>query len=84
MVLKFIFFPKEKQSGWLLKKGKWPKGGSPGFYNGFFNEDYEFVGGKNKLDRCNGGNLNGKYTYFITDKYPYLPRCLYGEISSDI
>ena len=75
--------PGEKISGWVLRKGKRPAGSPPGFYNGFFNEDYQFVASNNKLDRCNGGILNGKYTYFITDEYPYLPRCLYGKISPD-
>ncbi|MBK17980.1 MAG: YHYH protein [Rhodospirillaceae bacterium] len=75
--------PNGKPSGWALKKGQRPSGGPPGQYDGMFNEDYEFVGGSEKLDRCNGGTLNGKYVYFVTDSYPFLPRCLYGEVSSD-
>ena len=34
------------------------------------NEDYEYVGGQNRLDRCNGGETRGNYAYFITDNYP--------------
>ena len=77
------YLPEKKKSGWFLRQGTRPVGAPPGFYSGLFNEDYEYVGGKNKLDRCNGGSLDGKYAYFITDQYPFLPRCLYGKISSD-
>ena len=31
------------------------------------------------LDSCNGIELDGKYVYFMTDEYPYGPRCLNGE-----
>ena len=75
--------PAEKKSGWTLKQGMRPLGGPPGVYSGLFNEDFKYVGGKNKLDQCNGGYLHGKYVYFLTDDYPFLPRCLYGEISPD-
>ena len=77
------YLPGKKKSGWFLRQGNRPSGGPQGFYDGSFNEDYEFVGGENKLDRCNGGILDGRYVYFITDTYPFLPRCLYGKLSSD-
>ena len=77
------YLPRKKKSGWKLKEGMRPRGGPPGVYDGLFNEDYEYVGGKNTLDRCNGGEISGIYAYFITDNYPFVPRCLYGEISSD-
>jgi len=77
------YLPGEKKSGWKLKEGIRPRGGPPGVYDGLFNEDYEYVGGKNTLDRCNGGEILGIYAYFITDNYPFVPRCLYGKISSD-
>ena len=51
-------------------------------YAGSYNEDYEYVGGENRLDQCNGGNIRGDYAYFIKDSYPFVPRCLYGDISS--
>ncbi len=69
-------------SGWKLKSG-FRKDGPMGTFDGMFNEDYHFVGGKNTLDKCNGGNLNGRYVYFITKTYPFVPRCLYGEVSDD-
>ena len=77
------YLPIDKKTGWALKKGKRPAGGPPGAYDGLFNEDYEYVGGDNTLDQCNGGSLEGSYAYFITDEYPFLPRCLYGKVSKD-
>lgn len=49
-----------------------------GAYDGTYNQDFEFVRGLGNLDECNGAMLNGTYTYFATDGYPYYPRCLYG------
>ena len=77
------YLPSDKKSGWVLKTGARPVGGPPGKYNGLYNEDYEYVGGENRLDQCNGGNWLGKYAYFVTDSSPFVPRCLYGEISDD-
>ena len=80
---KIYYLPIERKSGWQLKRGIRPSGGPPGVYDGSYNEDYEYVGGKNRLDQCNGGELLDNYVYFITDNYPFVPRCLFGEISSD-
>ena len=77
------YIPSERKSGWQLKRGMRPSGGPLGAYDGSYNEDYEYVGGKNRLDQCNGGELLDNYVYFITDNYPFVPRCLFGEISSD-
>ena len=77
------YLPIERKSGWQLKSGIRPSGGPPGVYDGSYNEDYEYLGGENRLDQCNGGEMQGNYAYFITDNYPFVPRCLYGEISSD-
>lgn len=65
------------RSSWMLKRGTRPTapGGS---YDGTYNEDFEFVSGLGNLDQCNGGMVDGTYTYFATDTYPYFPRCLYG------
>ena len=60
-----------------------PPGGPPGVYSGLYNEDYKYIGDNNRLDQCNGGYLNGKYAYFLTGPFPFVPRCLYGEISPD-
>ncbi len=69
-------------SGYQLKQGVRPSGLS-GRYDGTYNEDYTYVGGKGKLDQCNGGLLNGKYAYFVTESYPFIGRCLWGDISKD-
>ena len=76
------YLQNQKSSGWVLKKGL-RRSGPPGEYDGTYNEDYHYVGGKNKLDECNGGIYNGKYVYFITETYPITPRCLYGNVSND-
>ena len=33
------------------------------------------------LDECNGTTIGGEYAYFITDAYPYVSRCLMGEVA---
>ncbi|WP_064971802.1 YHYH protein [Aurantiacibacter marinus] len=72
------------QSGYRLKTGTRPSDPGPGgAYDGTYNEDYEFVGGEGTLDECNGGMLDGRYAYFVTDSYPFVGRCLWGNISAD-
>lgn len=73
----------QKTSGWTLKQGVRPSSGPPGQYDGTYNEDYIYTGGPNKLDQCNGGAMSGYYVYFITNTYPFVPRCLHGEVSKD-
>jgi hypothetical protein len=75
------------ESGWELKSGTRPNGPG-GRYDGTYNEDFVYVGGlgandKPRLDQCNGGQLNGRYVYFVTDSYPYVSRCLTGVVSED-
>ncbi len=67
------------KSGWSLKQGTRPSGPG-GRYDGTYIQDYQFTGSGN-LDKCNGGQLNGKYVYFLTDTYPFYPRCLWGRVS---
>ncbi|MEM6463344.1 MAG: YHYH protein [Pseudomonadota bacterium] len=70
------------KSGYRLKSGVRPSGPG-GSYNGTYVQDWEYVGGKGRLDQCNGGILNGEYVYFATDTYPFYPRCLWGRPSQD-
>jgi len=77
-------------SGWELKSGNRPDDadGPSGTYDGTYNEDYVYVGGQTskgvtRLDQCNGGQLDGRYVYFVTESYPFVPRCLSGVISDD-
>lgn len=73
----------EAVSGYQLKDGDRPAGGPPGEYDGTWNEDYVHVPGEGRLDECNGGMLDGRYVYFVTDTYPFVGRCLWGAISKD-
>lgn len=70
------------QSGWQLKDGTRSSGPS-GRYDGTYNEDYVFNGETTPLDQCNGGFYGDKYVYFITDSYPFVPRCSTGKVSAD-
>lgn len=74
----------EAVSGYELKSGTRPANPGPGgAYDGTYNEDYVHVPGEGRLDECNGGELDGKFVYFVTDTYPFVGRCLWGNISSD-
>ena len=54
---------------------------------GTFAQDYEFVDGMGDLDECNGRFgvtpefPDGIYHYYATDTYPFLQRCVKGEVS---
>ncbi|MCZ0952085.1 MAG: YHYH protein [Rhodospirillaceae bacterium] len=71
------------QGSWMLRPGTRPSGpGGP--YDGTFREDWEYVEGSGNLDECNGRigvtpeYPAGIYHYYITDDYPYIPRCVFG------
>ena len=66
--------------GYTLRSGERPSG-PRGAYDGTFNEDYIYSNDHEALDQCNGGQLNGKYVYFITLDYPFIGRCLWGDIA---
>lgn len=71
-----------KRASYRLKAGTRPYG--PGRrYDGICETDWEFVAGSGDLDQCNGGVLNGRYVYFVTDSFPFWPRCVFGEVSED-
>ena len=45
---------------------------------GRYEEDWFFAGTGN-LDECNGAtDINGDYGYYVTDKYPFAPPCIFG------
>ncbi len=75
------YVPSEKSS-YQLKTGTRPSG-PKGRYDGSYNEDWKYISGSGTLDECNGGDLNGQFVYFATDTYPFFPRCLWGNASSD-
>jgi hypothetical protein len=53
---------------------------------GTFLQDHEYVSGLGDLDECNGRTgvtpefPKGIYHYFATETYPYLQRCIRGQI----
>lgn len=60
------------------------QGGPGGVFDGTFVEDFEYVAGLGDLDACNGRVTvtpeypSGTYAYFLTETYPYIPRCVSG------
>lgn len=70
------------QSGYTLKQGTRPSGPG-GAYDGTYNEDYIYDAKSGDLDACNGGLMDGRYVYYITDSYPFVSRCLTGKVSAD-
>jgi hypothetical protein len=51
-----------------------------GHHDGTFTSDFEYVEGSGDLDECNGITIDGKYMYLITNEFPYISRCLMGEV----
>jgi len=76
----------ELEPSFRLKKGNRPGGarGPGGQYDGTFTKDYEFVEGTGDLDDCNGRPCatpefpEGIYAYFLTKKWPVIPRAFRG------
>jgi hypothetical protein len=76
----------ELKSSYRLKAGTRP--GGPrlprGKYDGTFIQDYEFVEGAGDLDACNGRDCKtpefpeGVYAYFLSKKWPVIPRAFRG------
>lgn len=50
--------------------------------DGTYVSDWEYDASLWDLDSCNGIELNGEYVYFMTDTFPYGPRCFNGETVS--
>ena len=79
--------PNDPQSGLVAVRGSWmlrPGTRPGGPYDGTFREDWQYVEGSGDLDECNGRfgvtpeHPAGTYHYYITDDYPYIPRCVFG------
>ena len=82
---------KPREKGWWTPKSGWvvktkplippPYCVPPDAYLGYYDEDYEYVGGVDALDECNGHFAptpeypKGIYHYHITMNYPHIPRC---------
>lgn len=72
------------RSSYHLKQGSRAAGEPNGNYDGSFAQDFTYVAGSGDLDECNGrfsklpNYPNGSYAYFLTDEFPFIPRCLKG------
>jgi hypothetical protein len=77
-----LFEDPNQTSSWRLKSGERASGPS-GVHDGTYVQDFEYVEGSGTLDECNGTFLDGTYTYFATEEYPFFPRCFKGSVSED-
>ena len=50
--------------------------------DGTYTSDWVHIGEDGKLDECNGVHINGEYMYLLTETFPYIPRCLNGQVSA--
>ena len=51
--------------------------------DGTYNLDWVWSEENGDLDSCNGTMIDGEYAYILTDDYPYVSRCLNGEVTAD-
>ncbi len=49
--------------------------------DGTYTSDWVWVEDAGDLDECNGTWVDGEYFYVLTEDYPYIPRCLFGEVA---
>jgi len=74
-------------SSYRLKSGTRPSGPG-GAYNGWFNEDYEYVPGAGDLDQANGRfgitpeYPKGTYHYVLTEAFPSVPNMFAGTVAA--
>lgn len=54
-----------------------------GHHDGTYGSDYEYVAGYGDLDECNGITIDGKYMYLVTNQFPYVGRCVMGEVEAE-
>ncbi|MDA9004098.1 YHYH protein [bacterium] len=58
------------------------------YHMGTFTQDWEYVEGLGDLDECNGRFgvtpefPNGIFHYYTTDDYPFIQRCVSGEVEA--
>ena len=80
------YIGEQARPSYMLKSGTRPKGPKDpgGAYDGTYVQDWEYERGLGNLDECNGAMLGDEYVYFVTDAYPFYPRCLYGTRITNI
>ena len=75
------------EASWGLRPGE--RATAPGgTHDGAFREDWRYIAGSGDLDEC-GGRFGvtpefpeGTYHYYLTNDYPYIPRCVFGTPDS--
>ncbi|NRB10312.1 MAG: YHYH protein [Rickettsiaceae bacterium] len=72
----FVSKSNSYKPSYVLKHGTRSIGGE---YDGTFTQDFEYSAGSGNLDECNGIEISGEYAYFVTDRFPFVPRCLKGN-----
>ena len=50
--------------------------------DGTYGSDWVFDEATGDLDSCNGTTIDGQYVYIVTDTFPFVSRCLNGDVSS--
>ncbi|MEM8745074.1 MAG: YHYH protein [Actinomycetota bacterium] len=51
--------------------------------DGTYTSDFVFDESAGDLDECNGITIDGQYVYLATDTFPFIGRCVMGEVSGD-
>ncbi|NND75464.1 MAG: YHYH protein [Ilumatobacter sp.] len=51
--------------------------------DGAYTSDWVWSDDTGDLDACNGTTIDGEYVYIVTDTYPYVSRCLMGEVAAN-
>ena len=67
-------------SGYTLREGTRGERSTTnpgGTYDGSYNDDWEFTN-SGDLDECNGMMIEGQYSYYVTDTYPWVIKCFQG------
>ncbi|QOD61688.1 YHYH protein [Polaribacter haliotis] len=54
-----------------------------GHHDGSYGSDFEYVANSGDLDECNGITVDGKYMYIVTNEFPYVSRCLMGQVAQE-
>ena len=73
-------------SSWRLKEGERGPGEPEGTYTGDYTQDFEYIENYGDLDECNGRFTvtpefpDGIYAYFMTENFPFIGRCVQGEV----
>ena len=49
--------------------------------DGTYTSDWVFSTANGTLDECNGTVIDGQYAYIVTDSFPYISRCVMGDVT---